>query len=72
MTPTRNLPDQRSRVNGSGERRRRTARPYRAIRPWPADVITAIIARSISGGAMPEAEDWPSYEPFGARYLLPD
>ncbi len=26
----------------------------------------------MSGGAMPEPEDWPSYEPLGALYPLPD
>ena len=26
----------------------------------------------LSGDMMPEADDWPSYEPLGARYPLPD
>ncbi len=30
------------------------------------------LGATISGGTMPQGEDWPSYEPLGARYLLPD
>jgi uncharacterized protein YndB with AHSA1/START domain len=30
------------------------------------------LAAAISGGTMPEADDWPSYEPLGSRYPLPD
>jgi uncharacterized protein YndB with AHSA1/START domain len=30
------------------------------------------LGATMSGGAMPEPEDWPSYEPLGARYPLPD
>jgi uncharacterized protein YndB with AHSA1/START domain len=30
------------------------------------------LGAKMSGGAMPEPEDWPSYEPLGAVYPLPD
>lgn len=30
------------------------------------------LGAAISGGTMPEPEDWPSYEPLGARYGLGD
>lgn len=30
------------------------------------------LGATLSGGAMPEPEDWPSYEPLGTRYGLPD
>ena len=26
----------------------------------------------LGGGVMPEVEDWPSYEPLGAQYPMPD
>lgn len=30
------------------------------------------LAAVISGGAMPEADDWPLYEPLGVDYSLPE
>ena len=30
------------------------------------------LGATMSGSTMPEPDDWPSYEPLGARYALPD
>lgn len=30
------------------------------------------LGATISGGTMPEPDDWPSYEPLGAQYPAPD
>ena len=30
------------------------------------------LGAALSGGTLPEFDDWPSYEPLGARYPLPD
>ena len=30
------------------------------------------LGATLSGGTMPEFDDWPAYEPLGAQYPLPD
>lgn len=51
----------------------RLAEPYDATSIGPGwHYYLDRLGATISGGAMPEPGDWPSYEPLGARYSLPD